>query len=197
MRAITPKLIRTTVALGTLLLGSSFVHALEKPKPTPRSPEEAASRGAVAVGELRTLEWEDLIPQEERDRPYVPARRVRPLFDDESGPMAEQEGSVAVNASLNGQQVKIPGFVVPLTTSKDAVVTTFLLVPYFGACIHVPPPPPNQIVYVEMQKPFRLHEMYAPVWVTGKMSTQSASTGMATAAYTLTGTKIENYEEPP
>jgi hypothetical protein len=134
---------------------------------------------------------------EDRDKPYVPSRRARPLFDDESGPAAQQEGSAAVNKSLNNQQVKIPGFVVPLNTNENVLVTTFLLVPYFGACIHVPPPAPNQIVYVEMKKPFRLHSMYAPVWVTGKMSTQGASTGLTDTAYSLVGTKIENYEEPP
>lgn len=49
-----------------------------------------------------------------------------------------------------GEMVSIPGFMVPFEDSMTGV-NEFLLVPYFGACIHTPPPPPNQIVYVRME----------------------------------------------
>lgn len=179
------------LAGATLLLSQMSAFALDVPKPFVTKPKSAA-------GAPLELKWEDLMPPEERNLPLRPSRRIRPLFDDESGPGALQEGSTAVNRSLNGKLVKIPGFVVPLTaTEENAILTTFLLVPYFGACIHVPPPAPNQIVYVEMKKPFRLTSDYAPVWVTGKLATQGATSGLGNSAYSLTGVKIENYEEPP
>jgi hypothetical protein len=89
----------------------------------------------------------------------------------------------------------LPGFIVPLAVDKQMRTSDFLLVPYFGACVHMPPPPPNQIVRVLMEKPLQLTSMYEPVWVIGTMSAQSASTELATAAYTLAGKSIEIYEE--
>ena len=74
----------------------------------------------------------------------------------ESGPAAVQQSANApVNTELDGKQVKIPGFIVPLDVAKDGTVSEFFLVPYFGACIHVPPPPPNQIVYVTTSRASR------------------------------------------
>jgi hypothetical protein len=64
-------------------------------------------------------------------------------------------------------------------------IKEFLLVPYVGACIHVPPPPPNQLVYVKTAKGFRIKSMFEPVYVTGKMTTTVAFTGLADAGYTL------------
>jgi hypothetical protein len=52
-------------------------------------------------------------------------------------------------SALDGKNVRIPGFMVPLEDNSQAV-TEFLLVPSPQACIHVPPPPPNQMVLVEM-----------------------------------------------
>jgi uncharacterized protein len=169
--------------------------ALDAPKPAVS--QDPASSSTPEVGNSpRVLQWEDLLPPQERDSPYV-GSRARPLFDDETGPAAVQEGSAAVNASLDGNQVKLPGFIVPLSVDKSQMVSEFLLVPYFGACIHVPPPPPNQIVYVAMSKPIRLEMAYDPVWVTGRLAAQAASTGLATASYSLAASKIEKYEEPP
>ena len=75
---------------------------------------------------------------------------------------------------LNGKQVRIPGYLLPLEVSGFKV-TEFLLVPYVGACIHVPPPPPNQIVYVKVLQNggYKNKELYEPVWVTGKMKVTS------------------------
>lgn len=74
-----------------------------------------------------------------------------------------------VVGSLDGRLVKLPGYVLPLELGKKGV-REFLLVPYIGACIHVPPPPPNQIVYVRSAQPFEVRDLYTPVTVTGRMS---------------------------
>ena len=106
------------------------------------------------------------------------------------------------NTELDGQIIRIPGYALPLE-HKDTGVKEFLLVPYVGACIHVPPPPANQTVYVSLKNAHILKNIYEPVWVTGRLSIQptnqslslvDGSAGVDTA-YTLEGLKIEPYEE--
>jgi len=106
------------------------------------------------------------------------------------------------NTDLDGQIIRIPGYALPLE-HKDTGVKEFLLVPYVGACIHVPPPPANQTVYVNLKNVHNLKNIYEPVWVTGRLSIQptnqslslvDGSAGVDTA-YTLEGLKIEPYEE--
>lgn len=80
----------------------------------------------------------------------------------------------AVNESLNGQQVRLPGYLLPLE-NDGRKVTEFLLVPYVGACIHAPTPPPNQIVHVKHAGGFEATGMFDPVWVQGVMRTVSGS----------------------
>ncbi len=110
----------------------------------------------------------------------------------------------AVVEELNGQQVRIPGYLLPLEMS-DTEVKEFLLVPYIGACIHVPPPPLNQIVYVNIiqKEGYRVKTMYEPVWVSGEISVKSmvkdlylvdGSTGV-NIGYTMQANRIEPYKE--
>ena len=103
---------------------------------------------------------------------------------------------------LNGKNIRMPGYVLPLEYEGD-VVKEFLLVPYVGACIHTPPPPENQIVYVKLDQGVKISKMYEPVWATGLLKTvqskQSVSlvdgTTNVSVGYQLQGTKIEPYEE--
>ena len=68
---------------------------------------------------------------------------------------------------LNGQQVRMPGYVLPLEFSGTKI-TEFLLVPWVGACIHTSPPPPNQIVNVKFDGGIEIKGQFAPMWVTGE-----------------------------
>jgi uncharacterized protein len=175
--------------LGSLLL-PCLSQALDPPKP-----ESKAKSATGTPAAPRELGWDDLLPESERLAPPANSQRIRPLFDDESGPAAEQEGSAQINSKLDGLTIRLPGFVVPLGVDKESRVSEFLLVPYFGACLHVPPPPPNQIVYVKMAQPMRLQSMYDPVWVIGKLSTQGVSSQLAHAAYSIAGVRAEKYED--
>ena len=111
--------------------------------------------------------------------------------------------SGSVVKELDGQKVRIPGYALPLEYSGEAV-KEFLLVPYVGACIHTPPPPPNQMVFVTAEKPFVVDDLYMPVWVTGEMTVQGVSKNLSLvdgeskvdAGYTLSGTRIEPYIIP-
>ncbi len=95
-----------------------------------------------------------------------------------------------VVASLNGKRVRIGGYVVPLDFDQTTV-KEFLLVPFVGACIHVPPPPANQIVYVKSEKGFEIGGAFDPVTVTGTMKTETAFTGLADAGYSIDAESVE------
>ena len=95
---------------------------------------------------------------------------------------------------LNGLEIKIAGYVAPLSFDGDKVVD-FLFVPYLGACIHVPPPAVNQIVYVENATGLTVSNMYEPLWLTGKLTTMSVSTLVANVGYSISGARVEPYEE--
>jgi len=113
-----------------------------------------------------------------------------------------QTQSVAINSRLNNALVRIPGYVLPLEY-KGKQVSEFLLVPWVGACIHTPPPPPNQIVHVVPAKPFESTGMFAAVWVTGRLSAASTKRSLfmidgssdIDIAYSLKASAVEPYTE--
>ena len=79
-----------------------------------------------------------------------------------------------INTDLNGANVRLAGYLLPLEFSDEGV-TDFLLVPYVGACIHVPPPPANQIVFVRLTKKFKVDDLFTAVWVSGQLKTKATS----------------------
>lgn len=149
---------------------------------------------SAKTAEVQQLDWEALLPSEEREN-YNPS--PPPAVHDylgEGSLAALQTGSSEVNRALDGKRVRIPGFVVPLERSADGLISTFFLVPYFGACIHVPPPPPNQIVYVVMKAGTGLRSIDDAVWVVGSLHAKHRRSDLGSAAYTLDGEKIEAYQ---
>ena len=143
---------------------------------------------AAQSGDVRTLQWQDLLPA---DQVALPP----PIVDHSAVPFDSYPPNINAPTvpSLDGELVRLPGFVVPLDVTEGKV-SSFLLVPYFGACIHQPPPPPNQIVYVSFAAPVELDSMYAPVWVTGRMRIETYSDAFVQAGYALTGREVEPYD---
>jgi hypothetical protein len=138
----------------------------------------------------REITWDDLIP------PGVPYSEIIgqgevdevndtwvPVFD---------ENATKLNASLDGKLIRMPGYIIPLELSGEGV-TEFLLVPYVGACIHVPPPPANQLVLVRTHTPWPGTDLWEAVWVTGTLRTELISTELAQIGYTMTSPQIEVY----
>ena len=66
---------------------------------------------------------------------------VQKIFD----AFMEEWKNALANEKMDGQLIKIPGFIAPLDWADETELKEFLLVPYFGACIHLPPPPPIKL----------------------------------------------------
>jgi len=107
------------------------------------------------------------------------------------------------NAELNGKVVRIPGYLLPLEF-EDKKVVEFLLVPWVGACIHTPPPPPNQIIHVKLNKGFDMgDDMFTPVWVNGVMKAERNNPELSfvdgkqniDVSYVMNADGVELYEE--
>jgi hypothetical protein len=94
--------------------------------------------------------------------------------------------------ALDGKMVKIPGFMVPLEDNQRKV-SEFLLVPTPQACIHVPPPPPNQMVLVDMEKGRETEMAYGPIWIYGKLLLKSKRHFYGESSFTMEGVKVEPY----
>lgn len=145
---------------------------------------------SAVSNEVLTLDWIDLIPEQERNQ-----------FDslgmpkvDHNGAKMEQSLVGRVRQELNGSMVKIPGFVIPLE-GDDKTITEFLLVPYFGACIHVPPPPPNQIIYVKFEKGAPIQQLWDVIYIVGKLKTETINSELAETGYLIEGVRLEEYDD--
>jgi len=152
----------------------------------------------VQASDIKELEWEDLIPTSWRPDSELVFKYNNGEIDDKDPriialrkKMEQLQKLAPVNNSLDGLKVKIPGFVVPLE-GDGKKVSEFLLVPYHGACVHVPPPPANQIVYVRSKPTVR--KLMETVWVTGTLKIAKIKNQVAEANYTLHADKIETYE---
>jgi hypothetical protein len=148
------------------------------------------------------IEWDALIPEDWRPETLFDDAEIEYLNDDDPRAEALLEklkrlwDEAPVVAELGGQRVKLPGFVVPL--EMDATkIDEFLLVPYFGACIHIPPPPANQIVHVVMRdgKAFE-GQLFDTVWVTGTMQIERLSSDLGDAGYRMDEATVTPYEVP-
>jgi hypothetical protein len=157
--------------------------------------------GAVAEGsgKPRELSWDDLIPPAGTPLPE-PVKPIESMASTARKKPSTGGGSPFSHMypynpvmALNGKYVKLPGYVVPLESDAGGLLTEFLLVPYYGACIHVPPPPSNQIVYVRLKKPYLLKSMADPVWITGTITTQLWTSDAADSDYVMTGDRVEKF----
>lgn len=168
-------------------------------------------QASLSANELKQISWDDLQPEG-----WNPAREFEEMSDEEFNAIPDAEyqkillrvqaemDAAPVIEALDGEQVKIPGFIVPLEINNTSI-SEFLLVPYFGACTHTPPPPANQIIYSKIKNEYTTDDLTAPVWITGKLTTGSFvsklnEVGVSRAAdisssYSIEVDKIEEYKE--
>lgn len=159
------------------------------------STPDASQEAAVEI------DWDTLIPEDWAPEQIMSEYDAEELSDDDPRAqelMAKLEAlwkDAPVVPELDGKRVKLPGFVVPLEMDAESI-DEFLLVPYYGACIHVPPPPANQTVHVVTVKGGEYRgKLFDTVWVTGTLKVENLSSDMGEAGYRIEGAKIEPYEE--
>jgi hypothetical protein len=162
-----------------------------------------AAQASAVTGKVRELDWEDLMPADWNPEAVLETaldgRQAGDLMDGSAEAnrlLAEYTTAMSaapVIEDLDGQQVRLAGFVLPLEFGGFEV-TEFLLVPYFGACIHVPPPPANQIVYVKTQTAYPITGMFDAVRVTGTLKVESYRNLLGDAGYTMVVERIEPHE---
>ncbi len=159
---------------------------------------------ASASEKPQELEWPDLMPDGYNPDKLLTEYQQKYNIDElpDSDPtikklMSKLEEILAespLNTALNGKLIKLPGYVIPVETNGQRS-SEFLLVPYFGACIHVPPPPVNQTVYVKTRDKdgAEIRKLYDVVWVTGIIKTERLSTDLAEAGYTIDAVEVTPY----
>jgi hypothetical protein len=162
----------------------------ERLKPAPRAPGAAVR--------FREIDWDELMPPSWNPQAIFDGLSLGDLRDGDPRAMralerlrAEWERAPA-NRALNGAAIRIAGFLVPLERTGKAL-SEFLLVPYFGACIHVPPPPANQIIHVVAKPAVRGTQSMDAVWVEGIVETGTSDTPMGRSSYRMKASRVQPY----
>lgn len=197
MKPFPPQLVNFPIL--AVLLSVLFAAGIAGAEDTTSAKSSAKPSGKITY---RTANWDDLIPEDDLDALVNP-----PLYLDEieDGSFEDQISDQILNQiasesdsryqqalvstkvipEMDGQAIRVPGFVVPLEFDDQQVITEFFLVPYFGACIHTPPPPPNQIIHVSAPQGLTLEFLSYPFWISGIINTTLVENDMAVAAYSL------------
>lgn len=147
--------------------------------------------GRAMAATYREITWEDLIPPGVAYGQIIGPGEVDEVND--TWLPEFDKNARRMNQRLIGKTIKLPGYIIPFDVQADGV-TSFMLVPYVGACIHTPPPPPNQLVFVTTAKPWPSESMWDAVWVSGRLSAETLETQIAEVGYRMAADKVEIYE---
>lgn len=164
--------------------------------------------------EFQEVNWTELMPKDDLDALLNPPDYISQIADGsaqdkleslpELGKSESQKApdryqqaleSTRVIETFKNKKVRLPGFIVPLQNDEAQLITEFFIVPYFGACLHLPPPPPNQMVHVKFPQGIALQDLYTPFWFEGTLSIQTNSNDLGTSAYAMTLNNAFIYEE--
>ncbi|KQM79504.1 DUF3299 domain-containing protein [Xylophilus sp. Leaf220] len=183
------------------------------PHATPHDPRRRLLLQAAAAGLLATaataraadpfkpIAWDDLVPPD-----WDPMKSFQDLQNLSSAPdsdprvqklyerMRKVWDEAPTVAAMDGRRVRMPGYVVPLEEGRQGL-SEFLLVPYFGACIHTPPPPANQIVLVKIDPPAKGFRSMDAVWVNGTLGLARGSSDMGASAYSMVADSVTRYRK--
>lgn len=148
----------------------------------------ALSSPVASAADARTLKWDELKPAGWQ----APPVRSQSYYEQNPEQQVQTNLDAPVVEELDGETVRIPGYVVQLE-GDDRRVTEFLLVPYFGACIHVPPPPPNQIIHVRFPEGVPYAVTYDAVWVEGTINVDRTESDIAITGYQIEASEVVSY----
>ena len=156
----------------------------------------------------KTIEWNDLMPDDwvkEMTKEMAAMSKLNGLLDGSQeatkamDDLRKKLDNAPIVKSQVNQKVRLPGYAVPLDADRNSK-REFLLVPYFGACIHTPPPPSNQIVLVRPtanSKIKKMPESMDVLWVEGELKEARVNTSQGVSGYMLEAISIAPYETKP
>jgi hypothetical protein len=159
---------RRAVVLAAALLGASVATPLAQSLAAQTRP--AIPPSATPAGAFTSIDW-----------------RLLAGLDYETGKASDSL------KKLDGQLIRVPGFIVPLDDA-DEEGAEFLLVPYYGACVHTPPPPPNQMAFVQMvgKKNVKL-ALFDAVWLEGTLRITNYDSPYGTVGFQIDATTMKPY----
>ena len=205
MKPIALILMLAAATAGGLTLGQVVAPTVKSGKTTALPAAAASGPAAVVVAPaktaLRELKWDDLTPKDWdplkqfRDTNFGALTDADPKAIAMLQRMRETWDNAPTNSALDGQLIRIAGYLVPLDETPNGLVN-FLLVPYFGACIHTPPPPSNQIIDVRPKLPTKGWRPMDTVWVSGTLHTLRSETYMGVSSYRMDALSVEAYVKP-
>lgn len=168
--------------------------------------KNSSSKGSV----YQSIKWDNLLPKDDLTALQVGPSSPPSILDGSSddkiaSPLSMKIAkpkdayekaliSVKVVDKYNKKKIKLPGFIVPIDIEGEGVTKTFFFVPFFGACLHLPPPPPNQIVYATYSKGYQVKDLYQPFYIEATLYTKQTQNDLATSAYSAVVDKIYEYE---
>lgn len=197
------KIIRSMLLTGALCVtacGNVQTHAEPQQADAKKETKEKVQsviQDKIVNGYLEIF-WDDLMPPGEEEKlmeAYAAMMASQSAFmvpEGSPGDKANQVGTFNVVEDIDGEKIRIAGYTVPLGSADG--FTEFLLVPTMGACLHQPPPPPNQTIYVKSKTPIKSTDLPQAAWVNGIIKTQVQKTNRADTAYIVELDKVEEFQ---
>jgi|EndMetStandDraft_4_1072995.scaffolds.fasta_scaffold117696_3 hypothetical protein len=158
-----------------------------------------AAKANAKAGDFKVTEWDSLMPKDWDPMKGVSVLSLGRMQDGDPQAIAALErlkrswDTAPTEPAMDNTRIRIAGFVVPLDAEGETL-HEFLLVPYFGACIHTPPPPANQVIHVTLATPAKGIRMMDAIWVSGQLHTGISDTAMGTSGYRMDGQAVSLYQ---
>ena len=142
--------------------------------------------------DIRDFGWIELLPNDGSVARPVPLEE----HDEGGNALLINDGDVPIRDDIDGLVVRMVGYVTPIgfkPGSRMMSVDTFLLAPFTGACVHVPPPPANQLILGHFAEGIDLATRLSldPVMVVGTLRAEKVNVDVTVAGYQLEVTSME------
>jgi len=194
-------LLAAAIAVHTVLPTPAYAADKAASSPGYRVGDKLAPAGKAnaKAGDFKLTDWDALMPKDWEPMKGVSVLSLGRMQDGDPQATAALErlkrswDTAPTEPAMDNTRIRIAGFVVPLDAEGETL-HEFLLVPYFGACIHTPPPPANQVIHVTLATPAKGIRMMDAIWVSGQLHTAISDTAMGTSGYRMDGHAVSPYQ---